>query len=72
LRGVIGSRVIKSIETGVPQNGGNALTVVAARITLGVQFIEISIGTTGPVIEAINFTVKPADGEVTNTNQEVL
>jgi hypothetical protein len=70
LRGVIGGRLIKSIETGVPENGGDALTVVTARITLEVQFIECSTGTTGPIIEAINFTVEPVDGEVRNTNQD--
>jgi hypothetical protein len=74
LRGVIGGRLIKSIEMGVPKNGGDALTVVTARITLEVQFIELSIGTTGPIIEEINFTVIPENGEVTNNNQnqEVL
>ncbi|MDR2097705.1 MAG: hypothetical protein LBP37_04215 [Spirochaetaceae bacterium] len=70
LRGVIGGRLIKSIETGVPKNGGDALTVVTARITLEVQFIERSIGTAGPLIEAINFTVEPVDGEVINTSQD--
>jgi hypothetical protein len=72
LRGVIGGRLIKSIETGVPENGGAAFAVVTARITLEVQFIEQAIGTTGPVIEEIRFTVEPESGEVTNTNQEVL
>jgi hypothetical protein len=70
LRGVIGSRVIKSIETGVPKMGGDAFNVVTARITLEVQFLERSIGTSGPIIEEINFTVEPESGEV--TNQEVL
>jgi hypothetical protein len=70
LRGVIGGRVIKSIETGVPEMGGNAFTVVTARITLEVQFLERSIGTSGPIIGEINFTVEPENGEV--TNQEVL
>ena len=51
LRGVIGGRVIKSIETGVPEMGGDAFTVVTARITLEVQFLERSIGTSGPSIE---------------------
>jgi hypothetical protein len=67
LRGVIGGRLIKSIETGVPENGGGAFTIVTARITLEVQFIEKSIGTTGPVIEEINFAVQPESGEVENT-----
>jgi hypothetical protein len=70
LRGVIGDRVITSIETGTPENGGDALTVVTARIILEVQFIERAIGTTGPAIEAINFTVEPVNGEVTNTGQD--
>ena len=50
--------------------GGDAFTVVTARITLEVQFLERSIGTSGPIIEEINFTVEPKNGEV--TNQEVL
>jgi hypothetical protein len=70
LRGVIGGRVIKSIETGVPEMGGNAFTVVTARITLEAQFLERSIGAPGPIIEEINFTVEPENGEA--TNQEVL
>jgi hypothetical protein len=69
LRGVIGGRLIKSIETGVPENGGAAFTIITARITLDVQFIEQAIGTTGPIIEEIHFTVEPESGEVANTNQ---
>jgi hypothetical protein len=72
LRGIIGGRVIKSIETGVPEMGGDALTVVTARITLEAQLLERSIGTSGPIIEEINFTVEPENGEVVGTNQEVL
>jgi hypothetical protein len=71
-RGVIGSRLIKSIETGVPEMGGDAFTVVTARITLEVQFLERSISTSGPIIEEISFTVEPVSGEVTNINQKVL
>jgi hypothetical protein len=73
LRGIVGSRLITSIETGVPENGGNAFTVVTARIILEVQFMERAIEISGPIIEAIDFTVEPFTGEVlTQTNQEVL
>jgi hypothetical protein len=72
LRGVIGGRLVKSIETGVPENGGDAFSVVTARITLEVQFIEQAIGTTGPIIEETYFTVEPESGEVGNTNQEAI
>jgi hypothetical protein len=71
LRGVIGSRIIKSIETGVPEMGGDVFTVVTARTTLEVQLLERSIGTQGPIIEEINFAVEPVSGEVAS-NQEVL
>jgi hypothetical protein len=64
LRGVVGSRVVASIETGFPTNGGDAHTVAAARITLDVQFLERAIGTSGPIIEGIDFTVDPSSGEV--------
>ena len=72
LRGIIGSRVIKSIETGVPEMGGYALTVVTARIILEAQLLERSTGTSGPIIEEINFTIEPESGEVVGNNQEVL
>jgi hypothetical protein len=72
LRGIVGGRLVTSIETGVPENGGGAHAVVAARIILEVQFLERAIKTTGPIIEAIDFTVDPFNGEVTmHNNQEV-
>jgi hypothetical protein len=64
LRGIVGSRLVASIETGVPENGGDAFTVAAARITLEVQFMERAIETSGPIIEAIDFTIEPFTGEV--------
>jgi hypothetical protein len=64
LRGIVGGRLVKSIETGVPENGGDAFTVVTARIILEVQFMERAIETTGPIIEAIDFTIEPFSGEV--------
>lgn len=64
MRGIVGSRLITSIETGAPENGGDALTVVTARITLEVQFLECAISTTGPIIEGIDFSVDPNNGEV--------
>jgi hypothetical protein len=68
LRGIVGSRLITSIETGVPENGGDALTVVTARIILEVQFMERAIEISGPIIEAIDFTVEPFSGEVLTHN----
>jgi hypothetical protein len=68
LRGTVGARNITSIETGIPENGGDALTVVTARITLEVQFMECAIGTTGPIIEEIDYTVDPSSGEVLANN----
>jgi hypothetical protein len=69
LRGIVGARNVTSIETGVPDNGGDALTIVTARITLEAQFIERAIGTSGPIIEAIDYTVDPFSGEVlSNSN----
>jgi hypothetical protein len=64
LRGIVGSRTIASIETGVPENGGDALAVVTARIILEVQFMERAIEISGPIIEAIDFTIEPSTGEV--------
>jgi hypothetical protein len=64
LRGIVGGRLVTSIETGVPENGGDAFTVVTARIILEVQFMERAIETTGPIIEAIDFTIEPFSGEV--------
>jgi hypothetical protein len=64
LRGMVGSRKIVSIETGVPELGGDALTVVTARIMLEVEFIERSLNVTGPIIEGIDYTVDPSSGEV--------
>jgi len=64
LRGIVGARNITSIESGVPENGGDALTVVTARITLEVQFLECVILTPAPIIEGIDFTVDPTSGEV--------
>jgi hypothetical protein len=57
LRGVVGSRNILSIETGVPENGGDALTVVAVRITLEVQFIEGAINSPESILEEIHFEI---------------
>ena len=71
LRGVIGSRLITSIETGTPDMDSSALAVVTSRITLDVQFIERAIGVSGPIIEGIDFIVDPSNGEViANNNQE--
>jgi hypothetical protein len=64
LRGAIGSRNITSIETGVPEDGGAALSIVTARIILEVQFIECAISAPASVLEAINFTLDPSSGEV--------
>jgi hypothetical protein len=64
LRGIVGGRLITSIETGVPENGGDAFAVVTARIILEVQFVERAIGTSGPIIEAVDFTIEPFIGEV--------
>lgn len=64
LRGMVGARYIASIESGVPDNGGDAFTVVTARITLEVQFVECAIGSQGPIIGDMNFTVDPSTGEV--------
>jgi hypothetical protein len=52
--------------------GGDAYTIVTARITLEVQLLERAIGTQGPIIEEINFAVEPVSGEVTSNNQEAL
>jgi hypothetical protein len=68
LRGIVGGRVITSIETGVPENGGDALSVVTARIILEVQFMERAIEISGPIIEAIDFTIEPFTGEVLTHN----
>jgi hypothetical protein len=64
LRGIVGSRTVASIETGVPENGGDALAVVTARIIFDVIFLECAIGATGPIIEGIDFTIEPSSGEV--------
>jgi hypothetical protein len=64
LRGIVGGRLITSIQTGLPENGGGAHTVAVARITLDVQFLERAISTSGPVIEAVDFTIEPSNGEV--------
>jgi hypothetical protein len=64
LRGKVGSRNITTIETGVPEEGGEALNAVTARITLETQFIETFIGDPGVPFEAFNYTVVPSNGEV--------
>jgi hypothetical protein len=64
LRGIVGSRVVSSIETGTPDMESVALPVVTARITLDVQFAELSINTSGPIVEEIDFTIEPSSGEV--------
>jgi hypothetical protein len=69
-RGVVGSHVITSIETGTPETGEAALAVVTARITLEVEYMERAIGTTGPIIENIYFTVDPSSGEVLSNNEQ--
>jgi hypothetical protein len=71
LRGVVGARNIVSMETGTPDNDENALTAITVRITLDVQFMERSLGTSGPILEAIDYTVDPFSGEVTINSQEV-
>jgi hypothetical protein len=68
LRGLVGSRTIVSIETGVPENGGDAFSVVAARMILEVQFMERAIEISGPILEAIDFTIEPFTGEVLTHN----
>jgi hypothetical protein len=64
LRGVVGSRLVISIEAGTPDVAEAALAVVTARITLDVQFLERGLVTQGPIIEAISFTIDPSSGEV--------
>jgi hypothetical protein len=64
LRGVVGSRVISSIETGTPDMDSAALAVVTARITLDVEFMELAIGSLLPIIEGIDFNIDPSNGEV--------
>jgi hypothetical protein len=64
MRGIIGSRNILSAEAGIPDNGGDALTVVTVRITLAVQFIECVINSAGEIIEGIDFVIDPSNGEV--------
>jgi len=68
LRGVVGGRVVSSIETGTPEMDDTALAVVTARITLEVQFLERAINTTGPIIEGIDYTIDPSSGEVLINN----
>jgi hypothetical protein len=70
LRGIVGSRLITSIETGAPENGGDALAVVTARIILEVQFMERAIKISGPLIEAIDFAIEPFTGEVLIHNDQ--
>jgi hypothetical protein len=64
LRGLVGSRIITSIETGVPENGGAALAIVTARIIFEVQFMERAINAPGAILEGIDFTLDPSSGEV--------
>lgn len=73
LRGIVGSRLVTSIETGAPDMKETALAVVTARITLEAQYIERAINDTqGEILEAINYTVDPSNGEVLpNNTQEV-
>jgi hypothetical protein len=71
LRGIVGSRLITSIETGAPEMDSAALAVVTSRIMLEVQFVERAIGVSGPIIEGIDFEVDPSNGEViAHNNQE--
>lgn len=63
-RGIVGSRNITSIEVGVPENGGDSLTVMLGRITFEVQFLECVAETAAPIIEGIDFVIDPVNGEV--------
>jgi hypothetical protein len=68
LRGVVGARNIISMETGTPDNDENALTVITVRIALDVQFLERFIGVSGPILNEIDYTVVPFNGEVIINN----
>jgi hypothetical protein len=68
LRGVVGSRIITSIEDGTPEKSDidreSAIFYVVVRITLEVQFIERYIDTDGGLMEPVRFEVEPYSGEI--------
>ncbi|MDR2509249.1 MAG: hypothetical protein LBC77_01240 [Spirochaetaceae bacterium] len=68
LRGIVGSRIITSMEAGTPEkpelDRESALSYMLVRITLEAQFLEKFIGTEGPPLELISFEVEPSSGEI--------
>jgi hypothetical protein len=71
LRGIVGSRVIVSAESGTTDKTElekeSALYFAVVRIELDVQFLECSIESEGPVMEPVHFEVDAVSGEL-NTN----
>ena len=64
LKGKVGSRNITSMETRVPESGGDAFTFVIVRITLEAEYLESFVGDPGVPLEGIDYTVIPTNGEV--------
>jgi hypothetical protein len=68
LRGIVGSRIITSMEAGTPEKPElereSALAYMLVRITLDVQFLERYIGAEGVPLELISFEIEPDSGEI--------
>jgi hypothetical protein len=68
LRGVVGSRLVTSLEAGTPEKSERekeaSLFFTIIRISLEVQFAERYIEMTGVPLESIAFEVDPITGEV--------
>jgi hypothetical protein len=65
LRGTVGSRMVMSMESGTPEKTGeSALAYVIIRVTVAVQFLEKAIEAAGFPLEAIDWELDPASGEL--------
>ena len=65
LRGTVGSRTVTAMEAGTPDKAGeSALSYAVIRITVAVQFLEKAIEAEGFPLEAIDWEVDPASGEL--------
>jgi hypothetical protein len=65
LRGTVGSRIVTSMEAGTPEKiSESALAYVIIRVTVAVQFLEKAIEAEGFPLEAIDWELDPASGEL--------
>ena len=64
MRGTVGSRNVVAMESGVPDNGGDATAVVLVRLTLELQYLECAESGPHETLESIYFSVDTSNGEI--------